>query len=47
MAVTISTDSITTKNSKTTVKATITDETGKLLVKNTKIAIKVKRFIDK
>ena len=40
-AVIINTDSITTTDSTTTIKATITDETGKLLVKNTKIAIKI------
>ena len=39
--VTINTDSITTKNNKTTLKATITDETGELLVRNTNLAIKV------
>ena len=39
--VTINTDSITTNNGKTTVKATITDETGDLLVRNTSLAIKV------
>ena len=39
--VTINTDSITTKNNKTTLKATITDETGELLVRNTSLAIKV------
>jgi len=38
--VTINTDSITTKNNKTTLKATITDETGELLVRNTNLAIK-------
>ena len=37
----INTDSITTKNNKTTIKATIRDETGKLLVRNTSLAIKV------
>ena len=37
----INTDSITTKNNKTTLKATIRDETGKLLVRNTSLAIKV------
>ena len=41
-AVLITPDSVTTKNKKTTVKATITDETGKLLVTNTKLAFKVK-----
>ena len=40
---TISTDSITTKNNKTTIKATITDETGKLLVTTTKLAIKINK----
>ena len=38
---TINTDSITTDNGKTTVKATITDEMGKLLVTSTKVTIKV------
>ncbi|WP_323737527.1 hypothetical protein PXD04_11475 (plasmid) [Methanosphaera sp. ISO3-F5] len=37
----INTDSITTKNNKTTLKATIRDETGELLVRNTNLAIKV------
>ena len=37
----INTDSIITTNGKTTVKATITDETGDLLVRNTSLAIKV------
>ncbi|RAP45669.1 MAG: hypothetical protein BZ135_05200 [Methanosphaera sp. rholeuAM6] len=40
-AVGINITSITTKKSKTTVKAKIYDETGKLLVRNTKLAIKV------
>ena len=40
-AVLITPDSITTKNKKTTIKATITDETGKLLVTSTKLAFKV------
>ncbi|RAP48050.1 MAG: hypothetical protein BZ135_01135, partial [Methanosphaera sp. rholeuAM6] len=37
----INVTSITTKKGKTTVKAKIYDETGKLLVRNTKLAIKV------
>ncbi len=40
-AVTISTDRITTTNGKTSIKAKIRDETGKLLVTSTKIAIKI------
>jgi len=40
-AVLITPDSVTTKNKKTTVKATIRDETGKLLVSTTKLALKV------
>ena len=40
-AVTINVDKITTKNNKTTIKATITDETGKLLAASTKLAIKI------
>ena len=40
-AVTINTDTITTTNGKTTIKAKIRDETGKLLVTNTKLAIKI------
>ncbi|WP_323737576.1 hypothetical protein PXD04_11060 (plasmid) [Methanosphaera sp. ISO3-F5] len=40
-AVFITPDSVTTKNKKTTVKATIRDETGKLLVSTTKLALKV------
>ena len=39
--VTINTDSITTVNGKTNIKATITDETGALLVSTTKLAFKV------
>ena len=39
--VTINTDSITTTNAKTTIKAKIRDETGKLLVTSTKLAIKI------
>jgi len=39
--VTINTDNITTKNKKTTIKATITDEDEKPLVTSTKIAIKI------
>ena len=39
--VTINTNSITTTNSKTTIKATITDETGASLITNTKLAIKI------
>ena len=39
--VTINTDSITSKNSRATIKATITDETGELLVTSTKLAFKV------
>ena len=39
--VTINSDKITTTDGKTTIKATITDETGELLVRSTKIAIKV------
>ena len=38
--VTINSDSIKTTGGKTTIKATITDETGKTLVKSTPIAIK-------
>ncbi|MEE1117270.1 MAG: hypothetical protein VZR33_06100 [Methanosphaera sp.] len=40
-AVTISTDTITTTKGKTTIKGKITDETGKLLVTSTKLAIKI------
>ncbi|RAP49580.1 MAG: hypothetical protein BZ138_07520, partial [Methanosphaera sp. rholeuAM270] len=40
-ATAITADSITTKNKKTNIKATIRDETGKLLVTSTKLAIKV------
>ena len=39
--VTINTATITTKNGKTRIKAKIRDETGKLLVTNTKLAIKI------
>ena len=39
--VTINTDTITTTNGKTTIKAKIRDETGKLLITNTKLAIKI------
>lgn len=39
--VTISTDSISTTGGKTSIKATITDETGALLVTSTKLAVKV------
>lgn len=39
--VTINTDSITTVNGKTKIKASITDETGTLLVSSTKLAFKV------
>ncbi len=40
-AVTINKNTITTKNNKTTIKATIIDETGKQLIKNTPLAIKI------
>ena len=40
-AVTINTDTIITTNAKTTIKAKIRDETGKLLITNTKLAIKI------
>ena len=39
--VTINTDTITTTHGKTTIKAKIRDETGKLLVTSTKLAIKI------
>ena len=40
-AVNIKENNITTTNHKTTIKATITDETGKLLATNTKLAFKI------
>ena len=40
-AVKINEDNITVKNNKINIKATITDETGKLLIKNTSLAIKI------